>query len=508
MLGGGRGGDRYDLGRARLIGRAIIPPMSAAEANWRPFWERIEKIFDPARPARDPALFAQRPPQYNSLLRLQRRLRRGGRGADGQYSRYLVAGTVGNGKTSELYQLASRLSGDRMVIYVDLFRHFEQTVGDPAAIDRLESWELLGLLGLVIVRAGADRFGHKWGAELKRLGQALDDLRKSDADEEASLDLVKLARGIVVAAGGVAGALVGGPVAGAIAAKIGDTAMETGLEIVKAAADATDWKWQIGLPGRKQRRDGEPEVKALVHAVNSLIMALQSTYVRPLVVVVDGIDRVREEQRMRSLFVDSSLLAELVCDAVVTGPEFMLHGLSQSVRDFRPVELCNVPVLDREEPTRIGPGLGFFRELVDKRVAAVARQSRPLAELLPEHPFPDEVVERLAYFSGGVVRDFIRMTHTAAGEAWEANAPSMTLAMIDEVLDEFRGAKQSRMTVGEIELLRRVMIDPSHGLPSEPMAFELLRQQRLLPFPNENPWYYPHPLLTLSLLTPAPGSAS
>jgi len=55
---------------------------------------------------------------------------------------------------------------------------------------------------------------------------------------------------------------------------------------------------------------------------------------------------------------------------------------------------------------------------------------------------------------------------------------------------------------------KRVMDDPTHGLPSDTMAFELLRQQRLLPYPNENPWYYPHPLLTLSLLKPAPGSAS
>lgn len=127
---------------------------------------------------------------------------------------------------------------------------------------------------------------------------------------------------------------------------------------------------------------------------------------------------------------------------------------------------------------------------------------------MPAEPFPDEVIERLAYYSGGVVREFIRMAHTAASEAWEANAPSLTLDMVDVVLDEFRRAKQTRMTVGEIELLRAVMIDPEHGLPSDPAAFELLRQQRLLPYPNDNPWYYPHPLLTLSLLTPTRGSAS
>ncbi len=375
-------------------------------------------------------------------------------------------------------------------------------------MDRLEPWELLGLLGLVIVRAGEDRFGHKWGAELDRLGKALDELRKPDAGDGAALDLVKLARGIAVAAGGVAGAALGGPVGAIVAGKIGDVASEAGLAVIKAAADAIDWKWQIGLSERKRRRDGEPEVKALVAAVNSLIMALQREYLRPLVLVVDGIDRVREEQRLRDLFVDSSLLSDLVCDAVVTGPEFMLHGISQEIRYFKSVELCNVPVLNRDDPSQIGPGLDFFRTLVDKRVAAVANQSRPASERLPDKPFPDEIVERLAYYSGGVVREFIRMAHTAAGEAWEANAPSVTVAMVDVVLEEFRSAKQTRMTVGEIDLLRRVIADPEHGLPSDETAFELLRQQRLLPYPNDNPWYYPHPLLTLSLLKPARGSAS
>jgi hypothetical protein len=100
------------------------------------------------------------------------------------------------------------------------------------------------------------------------------------------------------------------------------------------------------------------------------------------------------------------------------------------------------------------------------------------------------------------------MTHGVAGEAWEANAPSVTLAMVDVVLQEFRQWKQSRLSKGEIALLRQVMDDPEHGVPTDDMALRLLRQLRLLPYPNENPWYYPHPLLTLSLLKPTRGSAS
>lgn len=478
------------------------------QTDWRPFWRRIEGIFDPARPAQDPALFAQRPRDYDSMHRLHKRLRRGGHGTDGQYSRYIVAGTVGNGKTSELYHLAAGLARARLVVYVDLWSHFEQTVGDPSALDRLEPWELIGLMGLVVVRAGQDRFGHEWGPELKAFERSLEALRGPESDTGASLNLVKLARGITVAAGGALGAAFGGPIGAVVAAKVGDTATDAGLTLIKAAADALDWTWRIGVPNRKQRQDQDPEVKALVAAVNSLIMALQSARTERLVLIIDGIDRVREEPRLRTLFVDSSLLAELICDAVVTGPEFMLHGLSQNVRDFRPVELCNVPVLNQQTPAEHGPGVAFFRELVGKRVSAVAGQAKPQGEAAPEQPFSNEVIDRLAYYSGGLVRDFVRMTHTVASEAWEANAPTVTMAMVDEVLQEFRGWKQSRMTLGEIKLLREVMDDPTHGLPSDAMAFELLRQQRLLPYPNENPWYYPHPLLTLSLLKPAPGSAS
>jgi len=151
--------------------------MSDPQTDWRPFWRRIEGIFDPARPAQDPALFAQRPRDYDSMHRLHKRLRRGGHGTDGQYSRYIVAGTVGNGKTSELYHLAAGLARARLVVYVDLWSHFEQTVGDPSALDRLEPWELIGLMGLVVVRAGQDRFGQKWGPELKAFERSLEALR-------------------------------------------------------------------------------------------------------------------------------------------------------------------------------------------------------------------------------------------------------------------------------------------------------------------------------------------
>jgi hypothetical protein len=119
--------------------------MSEPESNWRPYWEQIEQLFDAAVPVKDPALFAARPDKYNAMIRLQQKLRRPRRaGPDGQYARYLVAGTIGNGKTSELFHLGWQLTDTRMVVFIDLWQHFEQTVREPDAMERLEPWESMG----------------------------------------------------------------------------------------------------------------------------------------------------------------------------------------------------------------------------------------------------------------------------------------------------------------------------------------------------------------------------
>ena len=469
----------------------------SAPATHRPFWQAIEAIFDPLTPA-DAALYTERPAKYDATRRLAKDLRRPR--VDRNYRRALIAGTVGNGKTSTLLHLAGELTRGRLVVFLDLWRHFERSVGDVAALDRLEPWELLGLLGLALVRAGEDRFGHRWGNEPRRLEAALARLQKYDTPEGPSVDLVKLASSLAIAAGGALSAASGVPVGELLSDVVGEVAADASLKALDGAADAAARTWRIGQSGRRARQDQEPEVRAVVQAVNTLILGLQRALDRPLVFVIDGLDRIRNEARLEALFIGSSLLAELDCDAVVSGPEFMLHGASQRVRGFDCLEFSNLPVLQRADPSQLSAaGRDFFRDLVARRVAALARPD-PWALAAPPDPLPAPVIDHLAYYSGGIVRDFVRLVHALAGEAWEADVPAATRAMADLVLDDLRLWKQQRIHAGEIELLRTVMKDPAHGLPSSPHTVDLLRQQRLLPYPNDNQWYYPHPLLTMTLL--------
>ncbi len=463
----------------------------------RPFWLEVEKIFDHLSPVTDPALFAEREARYNPVAELQKWLRR-----PTERHKYLVTGTIGNGKTSELFHACHQLTAHRMVVFVDLWSHFRHQVGDESALERLEPWELVGLLGLAVIRAGEERFGHQWKDQPKRLETAIKALRTADAnDGGAEIDVVKLTQGLAVAAGGVTGAVFGGPLTGAIGAGAAKMAMDTGLAVLGSVADAASWTWRIGLPGSRRRADQDTEVRVLLDAVNALIMDLQKDYGRRLLLVVDGLDRVEDEERLGALFVESALLGDLVCDEVFTVQP--LNEVTQRAKSFRCYDLCNVPVLDRQDPKLPGPGIAFFRTLVEKRLAAVRHGLAERGGDVPsEAPIPIEIVDRLAYFSGGVVREFVRMVAFAAGEAWDAQAVALTEDIANEVLRDARRAKEMRINSEEIELLERVMEDPDHALPPGPVAQKLLGDHRLLPYPNETPWYFPNPVLTLALLKP------
>jgi len=186
----------------------------------RAFWDQIEEIFDPELPA-EQALFAEREPDYNPLAKLVELLE-----IETQtLRRYLVIGAVGNGKTSELYHFGAQLAERRMIVLVDLWRHFASTIGDSKALERLQTWELLGLVGVALYRAGVDRFGHKWKHEPKQLQQALEKVRKSEGGEGPEIDVAKLSKAMVVVASAAVGALAAGP-AGLALGAVADTGLK------------------------------------------------------------------------------------------------------------------------------------------------------------------------------------------------------------------------------------------------------------------------------------------
>lgn len=435
------------------------------------FWEAAYGIFNPVEPVADPELRVPRVGAYSPAEKIVPSLL-----LPIDPRRILVAGSIGSGKSTELLIIAERLAPERVVVLFDLWQHMESSVEDVAAIEHMQAWELIGLVGLAVLRAGSKRFGHKWKGADEALGKAL----ASQSGGGAALDVAKLATGLTVTVGGALGAAA------------------AGLQVLQSVGDA--WSWQVGLPGARRRSDQDEGVRRVVAATRAIIESLRvGLGGRKIVVVIDGLDRIRGSEAFKGLFVESDLLRSLLCDVVVSAHLAMVQRYRGSLRFDERYDLANEPVADRHDPWKPGPRIGFFRELVDRRLGAIA--SRGVA--VPPDVLPDPLLERLAWCSGGRLRDFMGfMRHIAREALMDGAVERVSEALVERVVDAERRSISDGLNLDQIELLKGLARDPDHRLPGSDIAIDLLEQQLILSYPNKDAWYLPHPLLMITLIAP------
>jgi hypothetical protein len=405
----------------------------------------------------------------------------------------LFAGTVGTGKSTELWKVAEARAkkGDELVIFVDLVGHFERAVGDAEALLDISSWEVCFLCGLALIRATKER-GYDWDStrgrelvqELAGAWSALAGATQSPGIQPPSIDVFAAAKSMTLFASAAAPLVA--PALGASAAA-GATA-GAALKAMAELAGIGKFTLPIARKNTQKLEDADPLMQSLVDKVNLLLGAVRQ-WSRQVLFVVDGLDRVVELERAEALFVRSQMIARIQCPLVVCAP-FILrnHPAAAVVPVFTPYILHNVPVLDHEDPRKYGDGVAFFRDLFRRRVN----------DLGAEDVIPEPLLDELAYCSGGRGRDFVRTIRMLGDRGSDDEAPVATKAMVDDVIKEARLRMELGLDKGDYAVLEAVARDPKHELPPDEKARMLLSYARLLPFPNESEWFYPHPLLMIN----------
>ncbi|MBK8254361.1 MAG: hypothetical protein IPK82_17045 [Polyangiaceae bacterium] len=439
----------------------------------RSTWQKVIERFDPEAPAQNPAWRASRSRSPAKAIGDWLDIPVG-------IPRVLLTGTVGTGKTTELYRIAESRAAKEFVVFVDLERHFTDVVGDAPALQQIASWEVCFLMGVALLRAAKERLGFEFPKQhQKDLEQAWSKLatKSGTGDSDPKLDVMSLAKSMVVMASSAV------PGAGA--------AVDAGLTLLKATTEAVKWSVRIGRT-RNVLDDQEADVQTLLASVNTLIGLIQQRGTRVLF-VIDGLDRIRELSRARELFLDSQLISQMACPMVVCGPFALRHHPSTAaIRGFHDVApLVNEPVLNKGQPSQPGPGVAFLRELFEKRVSDLPNGTSLISDVR---------LQQLAYYSGGRARELVTFVRRLAELCWLADVPQATDDLVARVLDERRRHRETGLHKGHIGVLESVAKDPDHRLPADPLAQELLNYGTLLPYPNESEWYYPHPLLLMHLL--------
>ncbi|NVB37081.1 hypothetical protein G6O69_04515 [Pseudenhygromyxa sp. WMMC2535] len=444
--------------------------MSTTQTPQQQVWAELYERFDPERPAREKDWRVAR--DYSPAREISRELAR----PMGGHKRFMLLGGLGSGKSTELFGIAEERSAAGPVVFVDLVHHFEERVNDPAALQRVQPWEVLLVIGLAVLEAGRTCFGHEWSRALIQRFDAIGRQFEGADDDGPSFDAAKLAAAVAVLAGGALAA-AGGPVGIGVGA---------GLVAMGQAGGAVQWRFKLATPGRAKRSDQDRDVQSLLGVVNSLIGELQA-YGCKLTLFVDGLDRIDDRERIRALFVESALLGGLSCDVVLTGPIALHWGsLRKHVRKFTTKMLTNAPVVDREDPWRWEPG----GRGIDICVEVYRRRSEDLSPTL----IPEALLRKLAYYSGGRMREFVKLIRELTGPAWDRSLEQADEAVVEHAIETMREVSEGGLTSGHLKILRQLLDDPSQ-LPNDELVAEMLDLCMILPYPNESEWYLPHPLL-------------
>ena len=281
-------------------------------------------------------------------------------------------------------------------------------------------------------------------------------------------------------------------------AAVGLKLLEGASKVGESAAGAVSWPVRMGLSKRRLSDQDDP-MKSLLGAVN-LILSYVQTKLGRMLLVIDGLDRILDFERAGNLFLRSELIPQLACRLVVAGP-FALHSHPAKGAIPRFSKNCvvfNEPVMKQGDEREPGPGVDFFCEVFHRRVADLAAPDL----------VPDALLRRLAYYSGGRARDFVKLIRGLAERCWLDDVDQATPPLVDRVVDEARRLLETGLDAGHIEVLEKAAQDPHHRLPADPRARDLLDYGKLLPYPNESEWYFPHPLLTMHMVRTSPPGSS
>ncbi len=390
--------------------------------------------------------------------------------------KWIVCGSMGSGKSTELVHLVKLLENTHSIVAVDMLRS-ARSEGEEA-VNRIEPSEVLFAIGAGAAQMAREDLAYEVPAPLlERLTRAFGGLL---VDEGHEIDLGKLLLGVVRFAANVAA-----PGQAAVAkAAVGAAEATTGL-----LGDRRGVKLG-GLT--RPVKEGDAGFEQLRIAVNDILDDLRG--LRQLVVLVDGLDKINDEGRIRELFATTRILASPRAQIVYTAPIDLMPGPLWHAAGgaFNRERLTNVlvrrPALNRiqVDDETIALGVEAMKDVILRRLNRLG--------LTLEDVFEDGGVEILIDASGGLIRDLIHLVNNAVLEILMSGHSSISQDTARAAVSKLRKEFEITLTTQRVNELRHVR---EHGETSsaEKHVRELLHGGYVLPYTNGGAWFEPHPIL-------------
>ena len=306
------------------------------------FWTPIYNAFNPMEPVPQGKMaswFVQRPdsPLKAMMARLApQRLTQ----------RVLLVGHRSSGKSSELARLGSELAAryNYLVIRIDLEQNLE--------IDRVNPVEVLFLMGAAVYKVAQASLKNKPDqARFDALVDGLNTLvRTQTENRQFSLDVADLLNNLIVFG---ATALIGPAAAGA-------------ASLIKPFSFVSGADYKV-----VSKLEVEPQIKETLAHLNAIIDDVEAKAGRPLVIIVDGLDKVSLKLAEHLFVTSTRFLAGPGCRVIYTAPIYLYYAPRFStVRGyFNLVGFPNVNLHTRDRQVDVSSsGYQTMRQAVHKRL--------------------------------------------------------------------------------------------------------------------------------------------
>ncbi len=428
------------------------------------FWNRVYRAFEPGETLvgrRSHELYCEREDSPLELLRLDFRP---GLGLPRPPIAYFT-GHRGSGKSSLLWRLLESFRDDFFVVYFDIKHNLEP--------NKANQIDLLYLLGSTVFQVGVQEGLEPDPKYLEQLSDSIFSFAKTKTSQpkKESVDVVKLASRLICFGSSALG--------GSLAEKTAEKLTKAFLEPFQLSSGVDE---ELVL-----KRESEPQVQRIVNKVNLILADVQSLAKREILIVVDGLDKLRRLDQARHIFLDSNALLGPVCRIIYTVPMLIYLDLAFGEAD----EGCsshllpNVKLYHKNSDRKYPRGYETMREVATKRLHSVDLEAADL--------FTPGTLDFLIEKSGGIMRWFIEMVKNASNAAYSRGLDKIDRKAARQAVNIRKRKLAIRLDMERREELRTIR---RNKLPttSDGVA-ELLQGRMVVIYFNGSPWFDAHPLL-------------
>lgn len=428
------------------------------------FWNRVYRAFQPGEilvGKRSHELYCER---EDSPLEWMRQEFRPGLDPLRPPIAYFT-GHRGSGKSSMLWRLLESFKDDYFVVYFDIEHNLDA--------NKANQIDLLYLLGSTVYQVAVQEGLQPDSRFLRQLSESIFSLieTKKKQPRDESVDIVKLASNLICFGSGALG--------GSLAEKTAEKLTDAFLKPFHLSSGVNE---EIVV-----KRESEPQVQQIVNNVNLIIADVKTQANREVLVVVDGLDKLRRPDQAKLIFLDSDALTGPVCRVIYTVPMLIYLDLAfgEAEEGYQSYLLPNVKLYDKESDRKYRQGYDTMREVATKRLNSIELEANDL--------FTPGTLDFLIAKSGGIMRWFIEMVKDACNSAYIQGLDKVNRDAARQAVNLRVRKLAFRLDMESRDELRSIR---EHKIPTaSSKVAELLQSRMVVTYFNGEPWFDAHPLL-------------